>query len=128
MPMTRGSMMGSLPNVAVGRHLSSESVNLENYHSSVGDTLIDEIRELSRDFKGLRICNVNATAAGGGVAELLSRIIPVHLALSLQTDWRLIYGDNDFFTIIKGFHNGLQGGKLKLTAEIGRAAISIATR
>ncbi len=57
--MTRGSMMGSLPNVAVGRHLSSESVNLENYHSSVGDTLIDEIRELSRDFKGLRICNVS---------------------------------------------------------------------
>src|SRR5437016_414760 len=43
MPMTRGSMMGSLPKVAVGRHLSSESVNLENYRSSVGDTLIAEM-------------------------------------------------------------------------------------
>jgi len=114
-------MMGSLPNVAVGRHLSSESVNLENYHSSVGDTLIDEIRELSRDFKGLRICNVNATAAGGGVAELLSRIIPIHLAVGISTDWRLIYGDKDFFTITKGFHNALQGGELDLTADAKQA-------
>jgi hypothetical protein len=56
--------MRSLPKVAVGRHLSSESENLENYRSWVGDTLLDEIRELSRELKGLRICNINATAAG----------------------------------------------------------------
>jgi trehalose synthase len=111
----------SLPKVAVGRHISSESINLDNYRTWVGDTLLDEIRDLSRELKGLRVCNVNATAAGGGVAELLSRIIPVHLALGLQTDWRLIYGDKDFFTITKGFHNALQGGELKLTAEIERA-------
>ncbi len=107
-----------LPRVAVGRHLSSESVKLENYQSWVGNVLIEEIRELSRELKGLRICNVNATAAGGGVAELLSRIIPVHLALGISTDdWRLIYGDKDFFTITKSFHNALQGAELELTAE-----------
>ncbi len=61
-----------LPKVAVGRHLSSESVNIENYRTWVGDALIDEIRELSAELKGLRVCNVNATAAGGGVAELLA--------------------------------------------------------
>jgi hypothetical protein len=54
--------------------------NVENYRSWVGDALIDAIREQGRELKGLRICNVNATAAGGGFAELLSRIIPVHLA------------------------------------------------
>lgn len=110
-----------LGRVAVGRHLSSESVNVDNYRSWVGDALIDEIHALSRDLKGLRICNVNATAAGGGVAELLSRIIPVHLALGISTDWRLIYGDKDFFTITKSFHNALQGGELKLSAETKRA-------
>jgi trehalose synthase len=103
------STASPLPKVAVGRHLSSESVILENYGSWVSDTPIDEIRELSRELKGLRICHVNATAAGGGVAELLSRIIPVHLALGISTDWRLIYGDTDFFTITKSFHNSLQG-------------------
>jgi len=71
--------------------------------------------------KGLRICHVNATAAGGGVAELLSRIIPIQLALGISTDWRLIYGDKDFFTITKSFHNALQGGDLKLTAETKHA-------
>jgi trehalose synthase len=111
------SAVHPLPRVAVGRHLSSESVNLENYRSWVGEALIDEIRELSSDLQGLRICNVNATAAGGGVAELLSRIIPVHLALGIAADWRLIYGDKNFFTITKSFHNALQGGELKLTAK-----------
>ena len=54
------SAIHPLPKVAVGRHLSSESVNLENYRSWVGDTLTDEIRELSKELQGVRICNVNA--------------------------------------------------------------------
>jgi trehalose synthase len=109
-----------LPKVAVGRHLSSESVNLKNYYSWVGEALTDEIRDLSKDLQGLRICNVNATAAGGGVAELLARVVPVHLALGIATEWRLIYGDKDFFTVTKGFHNALQGGKLQLTEATER--------
>ena len=113
--------LSPLPRVAVGRHLSSESVNLDNYRMWVGDPLIDEIRDLSKDLRGLRICQVNATAAGGGVAELLSRIIPVHLALGITSDWRLIYGDKDFFTITKSFHNALQGAELRLTAETKHA-------
>src|SRR5438874_4634536 len=108
------SAIHPLPKVAVGRHLSSESVNLENYRSWVGDNLTGEIRELSKELQGVRICNVNATATGGGVAELLSRIVPVHLALGIPTEWRLIYGDKEFFTITKSFHNALQGAKLHL--------------
>ncbi len=111
------SAVHPLPKVAVGRHLSSESVNLETYRSWVGDALTDEIRELSKELQGVRICNVNATATGGGVAELLSRVIPVHLALGIPTEWRLIYGDKDFFTITKSFHNALQGAKLRLNRQ-----------
>ncbi|HEY7099305.1 MAG TPA: glycosyltransferase [Terriglobales bacterium] len=107
-----------LPKVAVGRHLCSESIHLENYRAWVGDNLVDEIQELSRDLRGLRVCNVNATATGGGVAELLSRMIPIHLALGLNVDWRLIYGDKEFFTITKSFHNALQGENLTLTPEM----------
>ena len=115
------SASNSLPRVAVGRHLSSESINVDNYRRWVGDDLIDEIHGLSKDLKGVRICNVNATAAGGGVAELLSRMIPAYLALGITTDWRLIYGDKDFFTITKSFHNALQGAELKLTSDAKRA-------
>ena len=107
-----------LPKVATGRHLSSESIHLENYRDWVGDELIDEVRELGKDLRGLRVCHINATAAGGGVAELLSRLLPVYLALGIETDWRLIYGDKDFFTITKSFHNGLQGMQVSLTSEM----------
>ena len=56
-----------LPKVAMGRHRCSELVNLDNYRQWVGDELIDEVRELSEDLKGLRVCQINATAAGGGL-------------------------------------------------------------
>jgi trehalose synthase len=104
-----------LPKVAIGRNRCSESANLDNYREWVGDELVDEIRTLSQDLKGLRVCQVNATAAGGGVAELLSRLVPVYLGLGIATDWRLIYGDKDFFTVTKSFHNGLQGMQAPLT-------------
>lgn len=105
-----------LPKVAVGRHTSWES-NVESYRAWVGDDLIDEIRQLSHSLRGLRVCQLNATAAGGGVAELLSRTVPVLLALGIAAEWRLIYGDKDFFAITKGLHNALQGAAVKLTHE-----------
>lgn len=73
--------------------------------------------ELSEDLKGLRVCQINATAAGGGVAELLSRLVPIYLALGITADWRPIYGDKDFFTITKSFHNTLQGMRAQLTQD-----------
>ena len=112
--------LNPLPRVAVGRHSSWES-NVEDYRAWVGDDLIDEIRALSRDLRGLRVCQINATAAGGGVAELLSRMVPIYLALKLNLDWRLIFGDKEFFTITKRFHNALQGADLTLTAEAKQA-------
>jgi len=87
----------------------------------VSNDLIDEIRQLGEDLRGLRVCEINATAAGGGVAELLSRLIPVYLALGIATDWRLIYGDKDFFAITKSFHNALQGAELRLTSKARQA-------
>ena len=105
-----------LPKVAVGRHSSWES-NVEGYRSWVSDDLMDEICALGRDLRGLRVCQINATAAGGGVAELLSRSVPIYLALGIATDWRLIYGDKEFFAITKSFHNALQGAELKLTSK-----------
>ncbi len=107
-----------LPEVAVGRHCCAESIHVDNYRPLVGDGLIDEIHALSRDLRGLRVCHVNATAVGGGVAELLARQIPIYRALGLRADWRLIYGDAEFFAVTKGFHNALQGAALELTPEV----------
>lgn len=109
-----------LPKVAVGRHCCAPSTNLENYRDLVGDGLVDEIHQLSGDLKGLRLCQVNATASGGGVAELLGRLVPLYRALGIEADWRIIHGDKDFFTVTKGFHNALQGAEFRVTSSIAQ--------
>ncbi|MFQ5658575.1 MAG: glycosyltransferase [Candidatus Methylomirabilales bacterium] len=107
-----------LPKVAIGRHCCAHSTNLDNYRPLVGDGLTEEIRNLASELSGIRICHINSTVAGGGVAELLGRHIPLLQALGLSADWRLIHGDPRFFRVTKGFHDALQGGAFTITQEI----------
>lgn len=103
-----------LPEVRIGRRCCAMSTNINNYRMLVGDDLIDETIALARALKGVRICHINSTAFGGGVAELLSRHLPVLQALDVSADWRLIHGTAEFFTVTKAFHNALQGGHYDL--------------
>lgn len=107
-----------LPKVAIGPHCCAAATDIENYRSLVGDDLVEEIRQLSHDLEGVRVCQVNATAGGGGVAELLARQLPLYHALGIEMDWRIIHGDKDFFTVTKGFHNALQGAEFRVTSSI----------
>jgi trehalose synthase len=99
-----------LPKVSMGRHCCAMSTNVENYRPLVGDELIEEVIALSRQLAGIRICNINSTPFGGGVAELLSRYLPLLQALGVNADWRLIHGEPEFFAVTKSIHNALQGG------------------
>jgi len=62
-----------LPKVSIGRHCGAVCGHIENYRILVGDELIDEILDLTRRLNGIRICHINSTPYGGGVAELLAR-------------------------------------------------------
>jgi trehalose synthase len=88
---------------------------LENYRPLVGDQMADEIYDLARRLSSIRICHLNATSVGGGVAELLTRYIPLLRALGIKADWHLIHGQPDFFTVTKRIHNALQGADYELT-------------
>lgn len=107
-----------LPQVTVGRHCCAQSTNPDNYRPLVGDALVDELKQLARSLAGVRICQINATAAGGGVAELLAAEIPILQAMGVNADWRLIHGDAPFFEVTKAFHNALQGADLDLSETI----------
>jgi trehalose synthase len=100
--------------LSVGRQLGAQPGSVERYRSLVGDELVDELLTLGEALRGIRICHVNATGTGGGVAELLARHVPVLQALGLQADWRLIHGDPQFFTVTKAVHNALQGARYDL--------------
>src|SRR5881409_935313 len=88
---------------------------IEDYEPLIGSENIERIREKARKFKGLRVANFNSTYYGGGVAETISSLTLLMNSLGLRTEWRVIQGTADFFSITKKMHNALQGGKIDLS-------------
>jgi trehalose synthase len=58
---------------------------------------------------GRRVLNVNSTASGGGVAEMLRTLLAYARGAGVDTQWVVIKGDPHFFTITKRIHNNLHG-------------------
>ncbi len=88
--------------------------DINKYRLLLGGGLIDEVEALARDLKGLRLCHINSTPFGGGVAELLVSYIPLVRGLGIHADWQVIRGDRRFFEITKAMHNALQGADVPL--------------
>ncbi|MBI3333148.1 MAG: glycosyltransferase [Candidatus Omnitrophica bacterium] len=85
------------------------SVTLDSYEPIVGRQVLDEIRFLAEHLKGRRVLHVNSTAVGGGVAEILNRMVPLLNELGLKSRWEVIKGGEAFFQVTKRFHNALHG-------------------
>jgi trehalose synthase len=82
---------------------------LVDYDKVVGPDVVEELKILASHVAGRSIKMVNSTAVGGGVAEMLRRVVPLLNELGLQVEWEIIKGDDAFFEITKAFHNALQG-------------------
>jgi len=91
---------------------------LDAYRGIVTESLLSDIRELASDLKGVRVLHINATAFGGGVAEMLQSLIPLMRDAGLEAEWQVIAGEEEFFNVTKAFHNGLQGMDLPLTDDM----------
>lgn len=83
--------------------------SIEEYIPIVGEPIIDDLKLLSARLQGKVIQNLNSTSVGGGVAEILSRTIPLMKELGVDARWDLIKGGEDFFGVTKKFHNALHG-------------------
>lgn len=91
---------------------------MEDYAAIIGLPELDEIRFLARHLQHKTVKMVNSTAVGGGVAEILNRLVPLLNELEVPTKWEVITGGNDFYEVTKGFHNALHGGEYNLTEQI----------
>jgi len=89
--------------------------HLDDYANIVGQPHLDTLRFLAKELKGKSIKMVNSTAVGGGVAEMLNRLVPLLSELEVATHWDVITGGNDFFEVTKAFHNALHGSSYDLT-------------
>jgi len=88
--------------------------SLNEYASLVGEECIQELRKLAEPLRGARLLHLNATAAGGGVAEILKALVPLMCDSGLDAEWRVLQGADEFYKVSKAMHNGLQGMPIRL--------------
>jgi trehalose synthase len=81
-----------------------------------GDLLL--LGRLSERLQKKSFLHINSTRAGGGVAEILQRMVPILLELGIDARWEVITCDERFFDITKKIHNALQGNPEKITKEM----------
>ncbi len=89
-------------------------IPLEDYAGLLDAGEIEELRALAKPLRGRSIEMINSTAVGGGVAEILNRLVPLAEELDLNIRWDVMTGDDDFFQVTKAFHNALHGGTYNL--------------
>lgn len=95
-----------------------QKLKIANYEKLVGKEIIDELRLLANKLKGRTIQCINSTKLGGGVAEILSRLLPLLNDLGIDARWDVIEADAPFFNVTKSFHNALHGNPVKITTEM----------
>jgi trehalose synthase len=86
---------------------------LEDYARIAGQKAIDQLLQLAEPLQHLKIVHINSTKIGGGVAEILTKMVPLTENLGIANcRWETIEGSLDFFHCTKNFHNALQGNKV----------------
>ncbi len=91
---------------------------IENYSGIAprGDLLL--LKKLGEKFAGRSFLHINSTRAGGGVAEILQRMLPILQELGIETRWEVIEGDERFFDITKKIHNAMQGNPEQFSEDM----------
>ncbi|MDQ1519890.1 MAG: trehalose synthase [Actinomycetota bacterium] len=96
------------------------SKDLDDYAEVVDAGTIERIRALAEPLRGARVLHVNATAYGGGVAELLATHVPLLRSVGLEAEWQVMGGSDEFFAVTKAMHNALQGAQVEWTLDMQR--------
>lgn len=90
---------------------------IKDYIPVVGESVIEELSLLADRLKEKTVQNINSTAVGGGVAEILIRTLPLLRDLGVNAFWDVIKGDERFFSITKKIHNALHGVDVPISRD-----------
>ncbi len=85
------------------------SKRIDDYLQFMDNEKKEELFSLVDKLKGLKVLHVNATAFGGGVAEILHTLVPLMKDAGIDVEWKVIEAKKDFYEFTKRVHNALQG-------------------
>lgn len=95
------------------REVPVSAVPVDAFADVLGDGPVRELQEAAEHLKGVlgprTIWNLNSTASGGGVAELLQPLTAYSRGLGVDVRWLVMTGDPEFFAITKRLHHNLHG-------------------
>ncbi|MGZ5027691.1 MAG: glycosyltransferase [Methylobacter sp.] len=90
------------------------STMLEAYAAVTGADVVRHLQQLAELLKGKTVIHVNSTRVGGGVAEILEKMVPLSRELGIDTRWEVITGDSEFYQCTKSMHNAIQGNRIAI--------------
>jgi trehalose synthase len=91
---------------------------MSKYAAVVGQDVVRHLAQLAGELRGAKVLHVNSTRQGGGVAEILEKLVPLQCELGMETRWEIIEGTADFYVCTKSFHNALQGQPVDVGAAL----------
>ena len=91
---------------------------LAEYTAVTSFNVMQQLEQLAAPLKGAKVLHINSTKEGGGVAEILHKLIPLKQALGIEADWDIINGNQEFYQCTKGFHNALQGMRQPISEKL----------
>jgi trehalose synthase len=94
---------------------------LKAYADVAGEDVIHHLMQLASSLKGMKVVHVNSTRQGGGVAEILTVLVPLMKELGIDVRWEVISGNSDFYQCTKHFHNALQGDPVNVPESLLQA-------
>jgi len=93
---------------------------LDEYARVAGEDVIDHLQQLARQLHGRRIVHVSSTRIGGGVAEILDKLVPLTRELGIDAEWEVISAEPQFYQCTKALHNALQGLAIRIPDHLLR--------
>ena len=93
-------------------------MSLRDYEGIADPGDLRAIEAMAAALAGKKMLHVNSTAAGGGVAELLIRMVPLFKDIGLDVRWEVMQADRTFFEVTKNIHNSLQGRGMPISREM----------
>lgn len=101
---------------------------LDEYRDHAPKGTVDFLYRLSDQVAGRSFLHISAGRYGGGMAEILRRLVPMLNTLGINARWEVLVGDQEFFQVTRRLANSLQSQDDHLTEQMQQVYLRINER